>query len=214
MATLHSGYADKPESLLESAASQHSQSIEPSNLDHFPEKTTEKFQEKPADSSVAAPAPATTESAGTTAASNPPHSSNIQPNGVNPHQHEVDSADTDSSLPPVDTGKDAWLFLLAAFILNVLVWSTAFYGYILVHIICVNTIQVSRSPTEFSRNITPHTRHSRASGTLPLLVPALWDSCISLRPLSLAYLCGALRGKGLASWSVWSSCVYRLHSAL
>ena len=34
-----------------------------------------------------------------------------------------------SSLPPVDTGKDAWLFLAAAFMVETLVWGFPFaYG--------------------------------------------------------------------------------------
>lgn len=211
MATLHSGSKDEPESSLQSAAPQHLQYTEPNNIDHFPEKTRENFLEKPADPSIAAPASVTTASPHTTVASDPSHSSNIQ---VNPHQDEADSVEADPSLPPVDTGKDAWLFLLAAFILNVLVWSTTLHGYTCVHIVCVNTVQVSHLPMEFFRTITPHTRHSRASETLPLSVPALWDSCISLRPSSLACLCGVPRGTGLASSSVWSSCVYLLHSVL
>jgi hypothetical protein len=119
MATPHSVYTEKPESSLESATPQHSESIEPDNINHLHEKTTSNVLSQPADL-------ATNESVHATVASNPRHDSNVELNAANPHHEGADSTDADLSLPPVDTGKHAWLFLLSAFILNVLVWSTSF----------------------------------------------------------------------------------------
>lgn len=40
--------------------------------------------------------------------------------------HENPNPEIEFSLPPVDGGKDAWLFLVAAFIIEVLVWGICF----------------------------------------------------------------------------------------
>jgi hypothetical protein len=162
MNTPHSGYTEKPESSLESAAPQHPDSIEPNNNNHLNEKTTNNELAKPLVPDVAATASETTESVHATVESNPRHDG-------------ADSANTGLSLPPVDTGKEAWLFLLSAFILNVLVWSMSFGRCFCVHIICSNNVQVSHSATASSKSTTPRTRHSRASVILPLSVPAVWD---------------------------------------
>jgi hypothetical protein len=54
------------------------------------------------------------------------YESNIELDAINP-QHDTDNAtEPEFSLPPVDGGKDAWLFLFSAFILEVLVWGTHF----------------------------------------------------------------------------------------
>ncbi|EOA82920.1 hypothetical protein ACJQWK_04314 [Exserohilum turcicum] len=127
MATLLSGYTEKPESSPESATPQHLESTEPKNIHQVLEKTTSNVLAKPSALNVADTALETTETAHTIA-SNPRHDANTELN-INSHNDEADSSDADSSLPPVDTGKDAWLFLLSAFILNVLVWSFPFaYG--------------------------------------------------------------------------------------
>jgi hypothetical protein len=50
------------------------------------------------------------------------YESNIELTTINP-THDANSAtEVEFSLPPVDGGKDAWLFLLSAFVLEVLVW--------------------------------------------------------------------------------------------
>ncbi|KAJ4991668.1 major facilitator superfamily transporter [Stagonosporopsis vannaccii] len=50
------------------------------------------------------------------------YDSNIELSTINPNRDEVAPTETEFSLPPVDTGKDAWLFLFSAFVLEVLVW--------------------------------------------------------------------------------------------
>lgn len=53
------------------------------------------------------------------------YDSNIELSTINPNHHDGANgalAETEFSLPPVDTGKDAWLFLFSAFVLEVLVW--------------------------------------------------------------------------------------------
>ena len=52
------------------------------------------------------------------------YDSNIELSAINPNQNTVAPHETEFSLPPVDTGKDAWLFLFSAFVLEVLVWGT------------------------------------------------------------------------------------------
>jgi hypothetical protein len=70
---------------------------------------------------------ATTQSAIATEASMPRqtsiYNSNIELEAINPHHDGVGAAGPEFSLPPVDGGKDAWLFLFSAFILEILVWS-------------------------------------------------------------------------------------------
>jgi hypothetical protein len=43
---------------------------------------------------------------------------------INPHLIQTRTTEPEFSLPPVDTGKDAWLFLLSAFVLEILTWGT------------------------------------------------------------------------------------------
>lgn len=51
----------------------------------------------------------------------------IELESINALRHqENDAAESGFSLPPVDGGKDAWLFLLSAFVLEVLVWGIFF----------------------------------------------------------------------------------------
>lgn len=139
MATLLSGYTEKPESSPESATPQHLESTEPKNIHQVLEKTTSNVLAKPSALNVADTALETTETAHTIA-SNPRHDANTELN-INSHNDEADSSDADSSLPPVDTGKDAWLFLLSAFILNVLVWSMSFSSHTCVPIVGANTVR-------------------------------------------------------------------------
>ena len=43
---------------------------------------------------------------------------------TNPNVDQTRATEPEFSLPPVDGGKDAWLFLFSAFGLEVLVWGT------------------------------------------------------------------------------------------
>ncbi|KAF2623981.1 putative MFS monocarboxylate transporter [Macroventuria anomochaeta] len=75
----------------------------------------------------------TTQPGDTTEASTPRrttiYDSNIELNAINPRHSEAVGTAPEFSLPPVDRGKDAWLFLLSAFILEILVWGFPFaYG--------------------------------------------------------------------------------------
>lgn len=71
-----------------------------------------------------------TESANTTNASTPReasiYESNVELAPINSNHDGTTPAETDFSLPPVDGGKHAWLFLLSAFILEIIVWGMYF----------------------------------------------------------------------------------------
>lgn len=54
------------------------------------------------------------------------YESNIELAAITSHHDESNPADSDFSLPPVDVGKQAWLFLFSAFVLEILVWGTYF----------------------------------------------------------------------------------------
>lgn len=54
------------------------------------------------------------------------YDSSIELQAINPAQHDSRAVEPEFSLPPVDTGKDAWLFLFSAFVLEMLVWGTYF----------------------------------------------------------------------------------------
>lgn len=49
---------------------------------------------------------------------------NIELTAISSIQNESEGAEHEFSLPPVDGGKDAWLFLFSAFVLEILVWGT------------------------------------------------------------------------------------------
>ncbi|KAJ8111841.1 hypothetical protein OPT61_g5660 [Boeremia exigua] len=69
-----------------------------------------------------------TERSGTQASTPRPTSifnSNIELDAINP-DNDARAGGTEFSLPPVDTGKDAWLFLLSAFVMECLVWGFPF----------------------------------------------------------------------------------------
>ncbi|KZM23686.1 transmembrane transport [Ascochyta rabiei] len=77
----------------------------------------------------------------------PHHDSNSELNEINPHHEEAGAAEPEFSLPPVDGGKDAWLFLFSAFVLEILVWGFPFaYGIF-------QEYYSSHPPFEGSRNI-------------------------------------------------------------
>ncbi|KAH7087172.1 major facilitator superfamily domain-containing protein [Paraphoma chrysanthemicola] len=52
--------------------------------------------------------------------------SDMELHAINPHHDETHSTEPEFSLPPVDGGKDAWLFLFSAFVLEILVWGFPF----------------------------------------------------------------------------------------
>ncbi|KAF3053333.1 hypothetical protein E8E11_011110 [Didymella keratinophila] len=75
------------------------------------------------------------------------YDSNIQLNDVDPQHGEAGAEELNFSLPPVDTGKDAWLFLFSAFIMDILVWDFPFAFGI------VQEYYSSHPPFEGQRNI-------------------------------------------------------------
>jgi hypothetical protein len=94
------------------------------------------------------------------------------------------SPEHEFSLPPVDGGKDAWLFLAAAFIVEVLVWGKASPIQLKPRPSIASTKlkpkQDFHSRSGFSKNTILHTHHLQAPATSPSLEPVLWDLCISL----------------------------------
>jgi hypothetical protein len=200
MATLHSGY--EPGSSLVPAACRNSEVIELDNISYLREEATRIASTEPPvfNSTITL---ATTDPAHTMAASTPRRASiydyNTELSAVNLHHDEAVAVEAGSPLPPVDTGKDAWLFLSSAFVMDILVWGTFLLDFSCVLSVHADTTQVFPLPTASSSNTTPRTRPSRASETLPSLVPALWDSCTSLRRWSLACSRGIPCAKGLVS---------------
>ncbi|OAK95888.1 MFS general substrate transporter [Phaeosphaeriaceae sp. SRC1lsM3a] len=75
------------------------------------------------------------------------YESNIELAAITSHHDESNPADSDFSLPPVDVGKQAWLFLFSAFVLEILVWGFPFsYGLF-------QEYYTSHAPFSGSRNI-------------------------------------------------------------
>lgn len=62
--------------------------------------------------------------------------SNIEHNVSNPHHAVGGPAEIHSSLPPADTGRDAWLFLFSAFTMDILVWGIYLPYYALLLRLC------------------------------------------------------------------------------
>jgi hypothetical protein len=52
----------------------------------------------------------------------PVYNSNIELVATNPQHDTTNATEPEFTLPPVDGGKDAWLFLFSAFVLEILVW--------------------------------------------------------------------------------------------
>jgi hypothetical protein len=130
MASLRSGY--EPESSLAATARRNSEFVELQSTHHLHEEATNNTSGQPS-AHDAESASATIEDAHAVAAllscrtSN--HDSNIELNAINPQYDEVGVAEAEFSLPPVDSGKDAWLFLFSAFIMDILVWGTFFLDH-------------------------------------------------------------------------------------
>ena len=120
---MRSGY--EPESLILSAQRRTSEFIEFDIVHHLRE---EAANHTPTQSPFrhAKIASANLETEGEMTASTPHQTSisnsNIELNDVNPRHDEAGEREVQFSLPPVDTGKDAWLFLFSAFIMDILVW--------------------------------------------------------------------------------------------
>lgn len=124
MATFHSGYE------LELT-----QSANTRRYSNYTENDTADEVHKIASNTVSFPTIAedaryaeNTESANATHPSTPReasiYESNIELAAINSNHDESTPAEVDFSLPPVDGGKYAWLFLLSAFTLEILVWGT------------------------------------------------------------------------------------------
>lgn len=115
MATLHSGYT--PQSSLPR------QNFDPVELDNIHDSREQSANNTTTHSSVD-DVKTTLDAAKATNTSTPrrapSHNSNTELDTVNSQHDEFSAAGL--SLPPVDTGKDAWLFLFAAFVMEFMVW--------------------------------------------------------------------------------------------
>jgi hypothetical protein len=90
---------------------------------------------------------------------------------------EMRATEPEFSLPPVDGGKAAWLFLFSAFVLEILVWGKSFRlcsHVIKPTLILTDALQASLSLSVYSKNTTPRTHHSPAPGTYLLSGLAQW----------------------------------------
>lgn len=88
------------------------------------------------------------------------------PRSVEDNSHLVSSRLDESTLPPVDGGKDAWLFLAACFVVEALVWGTSLATLPGYHH-DTHTTQASPSPTVSSRNTIPPMSPSKVPATSP-----------------------------------------------
>jgi hypothetical protein len=88
---------------------------------------------------------------------------------INPRIDETRAAAPEFSLPPVDGGKDAWLFLFSAFVLEILVWGNTSVpsapNQTNVH--STYTSQVSLSLSVYFKNTTPRIHHLPAPKIYP-----------------------------------------------
>lgn len=116
MATVHSGY--EPESSHTPAARRNSESIELDTINQFCHEAQTSYNPKTHSATIQPDYIMEASTPRQTSIYDP----NIELNAINPHDNEAGAAETEFSLPPVDTGKDAWLFLFSAFVLEVLVW--------------------------------------------------------------------------------------------
>lgn len=86
------------------------------------------------------------------------------PRSIEDNGDRVSSNPNDSSLPAVDGGKDAWLFLAACFIVEALVWGKNPDNHFWYHN-STHTSKVSPSPMASFRNTTPPMIHSKGPAT-------------------------------------------------
>jgi hypothetical protein len=95
---------------------------------------------------------------------------------INPDLDETRATEPEFSLPPVDGGKDAWLFLFSAFVLEILVWGntsvSSAHNQTNVH--STDTSQASLSLSVYFKNTTPRIHHLPAPEIYPLSGLAPW----------------------------------------
>lgn len=107
-------------------------------------------------------------------------------------QFELESRDRwseerefESLLPPCDGGKDAWTFLAAAFVIEIMVWGML-YPFKPPNSLMVNFFQASLGPMAYSRNTTAPHSPSPANLVYLLLGPPQWAFSTWSRPSPLA----------------------------
>lgn len=125
MTTVHSGY--EPGASQASAAGQNSEYIELDTINNIRnEAVNSALFPTPAIGGRPAITTVQPEYAKEAATPRRPsiYDSQIEIHATNLHHDEVGATELEFSLPPVDGGKDAWLFLLSAFVLDILVWGT------------------------------------------------------------------------------------------
>jgi hypothetical protein len=88
---------------------------------------------------------------------------------INPPLDETDATEPEFSLPPVDGGKDAWLFLFSAFVLEILVWGNTSVSPApkQTNAHSTDTSQAFLSLSVYFKNTTPRTHHLPAPGIYP-----------------------------------------------
>ena len=88
------------------------------------------------------------------------------PRSIEDNGDRVSSNPNDSSLPAVDGGRDAWLFLAACFVVEALVWGkNPDKPFLVSQQNSTHTSKVSPSPTASFRNTTPSMIHSKGPAT-------------------------------------------------
>lgn len=111
----------EPDSSVASAQRRNSEFIKLDNVNRMREEAAHNAPKQHSSSTNIGPA---RETAASTPRRTSIYDSNIQLNDVDPQHGEAGAGELQFSLPPVDTGKDAWLFLFSAFIMDILVWGT------------------------------------------------------------------------------------------
>lgn len=84
----------------------------------------------------------------------------------------VSDDNAEFSLPPTDVGKDAWLFLLACFMLEGLIWGS--YSDKSITVSNANYWQDSEHRMVYSKNTTVHMSPSQGRAISPLWAHARW----------------------------------------
>lgn len=122
MATLHSGY--EPESSHALAARRDSELIALDTINPQRLEASNPTSDQPSFFDTKPPTAITQSFHPTEVATPGLYDSNIELTSMNPQHHDPETTEPEFTLPPVDGGKDAWLFLFSAFILEILVWGT------------------------------------------------------------------------------------------
>jgi hypothetical protein len=158
MDTLHSG--SEFDCFKISGTRRYSTYTRPSVVERLHD-TTENNTSFPLGTYDKDPAIVATSSGGTTELSTPRlnlvNEPDIELHVFNPPLNETCTTEPEFSLPPVDGGKDAWFFLLSAFVLEILVWGTTPMASTLnqTNWNFTNLSQASLSLLVYSKNITP-----------------------------------------------------------